>query len=96
MSFEAIGDFAAKPLLWICPSVVLRGDANGKLTYLKCKPMLNYCGLQFQTFRQISRQITPGNFLLGMLTRPSTQSAGPFVQGSDFDESLIIGIVQCK
>ena len=58
--------------------------------------MLNYCGLQFQTFRQISRQITPGNSLLGMLTRPSTQPAGPFVQGSDFDKSLIIGIIWCK
>ena len=76
---------------WICPSVVLRGDANGKLTYLKCKPMLNYCGLQFQTFRQISRQITPGNFLLGMLTKPSIQPAETFVHGLDFDESLIIG-----
>ena len=96
MSVEAIGDFAAVPLSEICPSVVLRGDANGKLTYLKCKPMLNYCGLQFQTFCQISRQITPGNFLLGMLTRPSTQSVGPLVQGSDFDKSLIIGIIWCK
>ena len=81
---------------WICLSVVLRGDANGKLTYLKCKPMLNYCGLQFQTFRQISRQITPGNFLLGMLTKLSIQPAESFVQGLDFDESLIIGIIWYK
>ena len=76
---------------WICPSVVLRGDAHGKLTYLKCKPMFDYSGLQFQT-SSISRQITPGNFLLGLLTSLSIQPAELFVQGLDFDESLIIGI----
>ena len=46
--------------------------------------------------RQISRQITPGDFLLGMLTKLSIQPAESFVQGLDFDESLIIGIIWHK
>ena len=83
------------PVSWDCPSFVVRGDANGKLTYLKCKPMFNYCGLQFQT-SSISCQITPGNFLLGMLTKLFIQPVEPLVQGLDFDESLIIGIIGHK
>ena len=86
--FPVLDDSRAKS---ICLGVVLRGDANGKLTCLKCKPMFNYCSLQFQTL-SISHQITLGNFLLGSLTRLSIQLAELFVQGLDFDETLIIGI----
>ena len=95
-SFNPAGGY--RPRLYchgFARALFLRGDAHGKLTYLKCKPVFDYSDLQFQTL-SISRQITPGNFLLSLLTRLSIQPAELFIQGLDFDESLIIGITWHK
>ena len=80
--------------LWSLGSLDI-SRTNYQLTYLKCKPMFDYSGLQFQT-SSISRQITPGTSFSVLSTSLSIQPAELIVQGLDFDESLIIGITWHK
>ena len=76
-------------------ALFLRGDAHGKLTYLKCKPVFDYSDLQFQT-SSISRQITPGISFSVLSTSLTIQPVESIVQGLDLMNLLIIGIIWHK
>ena len=75
-------------LSWGCPSVVVRGDAHGKLTYLKYKSEILIKLIYDGCHRQFSRQVSPADFCSASLTSLTIQPV-ELCSNVGFDESFV-------
>ena len=66
----------------------MRGDAHGKLTYLKCKSEILIKLIYDGCHRQFSRQVSPADFCSASLTSLTIQPV-ELCSNVGFDESFV-------